>query len=122
MAQVLVVDDDDQIRKLICLVLQQEGHTVVEASNGKKAIQHIQETVIDLVISDVVMPDMDGLELIKEIRRTLSGMKILAVSGAGKEGPGLYLSIADRFGADAILMKPFAPDQLIKKISALIPT
>ena len=120
MAQVLVVDDDDQVRKLICQVLQQEGHTVAEAYNGKKAIQHIQEAVIDLVISDVVMPDMDGLELIREIRRTHPRIRILTISGAGKEGPGLYLNIAERFGADAILMKPFAPDQLIQKVSALI--
>jgi CheY-like chemotaxis protein len=87
MAQVLVVDDEDQLRKLIRLVLQHEGHTVVEASNGKKAIWHIQEAEINLVISDIVMPDMDGLELIREIRRTHPGIKILAISGAGKEGP-----------------------------------
>ena len=85
MAHVLVVDDEDQMRKLIRLVLQQEGHTVVEASNGKRAIQHIQEAEIDLVISDVVMPDMDGLELIREIRRTHPGIKVLAISGPGEK-------------------------------------
>jgi CheY-like chemotaxis protein len=122
MAQVLVVDDEDQMRKLIRLVLQQEGHTVVEASNGKRAIQHIQEAEIDLVISDIFMPDMDGLELIRGIRRTHPGIKILAISGAGKEGPGLYLNMAEQFGAGAILMKPFAPDQLIEKVSALLQT
>ena len=122
MAHVLVVDDEDQMRKLIRLLLQQKGHTVVEASNGKKAIQHLQEAEIALVISDVVMPDMDGLELIREIRRTHQRIKILAISGAGREGPGLYLNIAEKFGADAILMKPFAPDQLIERVSALIPT
>jgi YesN/AraC family two-component response regulator len=95
---------------------------VVESSNGKKAIRHLQEAEIDLVISDVVMPDMDGLELIREVRNAHPGMKILAVSGAGREGPGLYLNIAERFGANAILMKPFSPDQLIEKVSALIPT
>jgi CheY-like chemotaxis protein len=120
MAHVLVVDDEDQMRKLIRLVLQKEGHTVVEASNGKKAVQHIQENEIDLVISDVVMPDMDGIELIQEIRKAHPKMKILAISGAGQEGPGLYLNIAERLGADAILMKPFAPGQLIEKVSALI--
>ena len=122
MAQVLVVDDEDQMRKLIRLVMEQEGHTVVEASNGKKAIQHLQEAEIDLVISDVVMPDMDGLELIREVRRTHRGVKLLAISGAGKEGPGLYLNIAEHFGADAILMKPFTPDQLIEKVDALLRT
>jgi two-component system chemotaxis response regulator CheY len=68
------------------------------------------------------MPDMDGLELIRGIRRTHPRIRILAISGAGKEGPGLYLNIAEQFGADAILMKPFAPDQLIERVSALIPT
>src|SRR3990172_9301630 len=122
MAHVLVVDDEDQMRKLIRLALQQEGHTVVEAPNGKRAIQHIQEAEINLVISDVVMPGMDGLELIREIRRTHPGIKVLAISGAGKEGPGLYLNIAEHFGADAILMKPFTPDQLIEKVLALLRT
>jgi two-component system, chemotaxis family, chemotaxis protein CheY len=120
MAHVLVVDDEGQMRKLIRLVMEQEGHTVVEAPNGKKAIQHLQEAEIDLVISDIVMPDMDGLELIRGIRRNHPGIKILAISGAGKEGPGLYLNMAEHFGADEILMKPFSPDQLIKKVSAVL--
>ena len=122
MAHVLVVDDEDQIRKLIRLVLQQEGHTVVEASNGKRAIQHIQEAAIDLMISDIFMPDMDGLELIRFIRKTNSRIKVIAISGAGKEGPDLYLNIAEQFGADAILIKPFAPAQLIEKVSELLQT
>ena len=122
MARVLVVDDEAQVRGLIRLILQPEGCTVVEASDGKRAIKYIQEGGIDLVISDIVMPDMDGLELIKGIRSINPGLKILAISGAGKEGPGLYLNIAENFGADAILVKPFAPDQLIEKVSALLKT
>jgi CheY-like chemotaxis protein len=122
MAHVLVVDDEDQMRKLIRLVLQQESHTVMEASNGKNAIKAFQGAGIDLVVSDVVMPDMDGLELIKAIRKNHPRVKILAISGAGKEGPGLYLNIAKQFGADAILMKPFTPAELIERVSALINT
>jgi CheY-like chemotaxis protein len=121
MAHVLVVDDEDQMRKLIRIILVQEGHSVVEALNGKMAIEQIKASGVQLVITDVVMPDMDGLELIRFIRKTSSQTKIIAISGAGREGPDLYLNIAEQFGADAILMKPFTSEQLIEKVSALVP-
>jgi CheY-like chemotaxis protein len=120
MAQILVVDDEAQIRKLIRLVLQQENHMVAEASNGKKAIQHIQDAEINLIIADIVMPDMDGLELIREIRKIHPEIKILAISGAGRGGPELYLKLAEHIGADAVLQKPFTPQQLSEKVSGLI--
>jgi CheY-like chemotaxis protein len=120
MAHVLVVDDEIQMRKLIRLILVQEGHSVFEASSSKVAIEHIKVSGIQVVITDVVMPEMDGLELIRFIRKTNSQIKIIAISGAGKEGPDLYLNIAEQFGADAVLIKPFTPDQLIEKVSALI--
>jgi DNA-binding response OmpR family regulator len=120
MAQVLVVDDEEPMRKFIRIVLQQDGYSVAESSNGKNAIEIIRDTSIDLMISDVVMPDMDGIELIRETRKAHPKMKILAISGAGIGGPWLYLNIAECLGADAILMKPFSPDQLIEKVSAVL--
>jgi CheY-like chemotaxis protein len=120
MANILVVDDDDQMRKLIRLLLQREGHSVVEASDGLEALRLLDAGPVDLVVSDVVMPDMDGLELIRKARKAHPGLRILAVSGAGQEGPGLYLELAGRFGADAVLLKPFERVRLIEEIARLL--
>ena len=108
------------MRKLIRLLLQQAGHRVAEAADGVAALRHLEKNRVDLVVTDVVMPDMDGLELIVKVRKDHPGLKILAVSGAGKEGPGLYLNLAERFGADAVLLKPFQPERLTAEVGRLV--
>jgi CheY-like chemotaxis protein len=120
MDKILVVDDEDQMRKYMLDVLRGEGYTVSEASDGKRAIQEIQREAFKLVICDVVMPDMDGLELIQEIKKTLPTLKILAISGAGWDTPDVYLNLAMGYGADAILLKPFGSNRFIDKVSSLL--
>lgn len=101
------------------LLLQQAGHRVAEAGDGVAALRYLQKNSVEVVVTDVVMPDLDGLELIMKVRKDHPGLKILAVSGAGREGPGLYLNLAERFGADAVLLKPFAPERLIAEVGRL---
>jgi DNA-binding response OmpR family regulator len=120
MDNILIVDDEDQMRKYMLDVLKGEGYAVSEASDGKKAIRQIQRKAFKLVISDVVMPDMDGLDLIQEIRKKLPTLKILAISGAGWNTPDVYLNLAMGYGADAILLKPFGPNRFIDKVSSLL--
>jgi DNA-binding response OmpR family regulator len=120
MDNILIVDDEDQMRKYMLEVLRGEGYALSEASGGKKAIRQIQRKAFNLVISDVVMPGMDGLELIQEIRKRHPTLKILAISGAGWNTPDIYLGLAMGYGADAILLKPFGSNRLIDKVASLL--
>jgi DNA-binding response OmpR family regulator len=121
MDHVLVVDDDQQMRHYLRVLLEERGYQVAEAANGKEAMVYIREEMVNLVVSDVVMPDMDGFELIREVNKFQPAVKIMAISGAGYwETPDFYLNIAGYLGADAVLMKPFGPSRFIDKVSALI--
>jgi two-component system response regulator ResD len=120
MDKILVVDDEDQMRKYMLDVLRGEGYAVSEASDGKRAIQVIQEAAFHLIITDVAMPEMDGLELIRKVRERLPNAKILAISGDCCDGPDLYLKLAKHFGANSILSKPFGPNRFIDKVSSLL--
>ena len=120
MAEILVVDDNEELRQLMCTSLTLAGHNVVAATNGVAATRHIRERVPELVVSDIVMPDMDGLELILKITKEYPQMKILAVTGGGATDPGLRLTLAKHFGAHDTLNKPFSLGDLIEKVSSLL--
>jgi CheY-like chemotaxis protein len=113
MAHILLMDDSDEIRSLAARVLRREGHTVVEAGNGKEGLRLLREMEADLVITDIVMPEREGLETISEIRRTRPDLPIIAMSGGGAGAAGDYLSIAKALGARRILEKPFGVAQLV---------
>lgn len=120
MAEILVVEDEDELRRLICRRLMQIGHHVAEASYGLAATRQMQEHVPELIITDIVMPDMDGLELIRKVQSEHPQLKILAVTGGGTTDPSLRLTLAKRFGACDTLFKPFSLDELVKKVSCLL--
>jgi YesN/AraC family two-component response regulator len=92
---------------------------VVAANNGLTGIAHVSETDFDLIVTDIVMPDMEGLETIKHIRRHNPAVKILAVSGGGST-KGDYLKYATGLGANAVLAKPFDPAQFLEIVADLI--
>ncbi len=120
MAEILVVEDDDELRRLVCRRLTMAGHQVAEAPNGLAATRQIQEHVPELIISDIVMPDMDGLELIRNLQKEHPQLKVLAVTGGGTTDPALRLTLAKRFGAADTLYKPFSLDELLEKVSILL--
>ena len=122
MDNILIVDDEDQMRKYMFEVLRGEGYAVSEASDGKKAIRQIQRKAFKLIISDVVVPVMDGFELIREIRKRFPTLKILAISGAGYNTLDVYLDLAMGYGADATLLKPFGSNLFIEKVASLLKT
>ena len=103
-ASIVIADDDAAIRKLLCGVLRSSGYNVLEASNGKQAVDHIGREHVDLLVTDLVMPDQEGIETIGAVRKRFPGLRIMAMSG----GFGAhFLDIARKVGADHIIRKPF---------------
>ncbi len=107
---ILVVEDDPEVRHLIRRTLEDAGYDVCEAANGKEADKAVKAAPFDLVITDILMPEQDGLETIIHLRRTTPGTKIIAISGTQNE---LFLRDARGLGASAILAKPFQPAALL---------
>ena len=113
MARILVIDDDDLIRLFVKQIVESAGHEVAEAENGAYGIRLLKARPFDAIITDIFMPDMDGLETIRELRKDHPTLKIIAMSSGGQIGSSDYLEMARRFGADKVIAKPFVADQLL---------
>ena len=120
MAHILVIDDDPVLRQVITLALERAGHTVLRCENGKKAIDYLAHQHADLLLTDIIMPEMDGVETVRAARRLQPDLPILAISGGGSFDPGDYLGIARAFGATAVLAKPFRPAELVALVASLL--
>jgi DNA-binding NtrC family response regulator len=120
MAKILVIDDEIQILQIIRVLLERAGHDVVLTEDGNKALKLLAEHAFDLVISDLIMPEKEGIELITEIRKSWPDIKIMAISGGGKIGPSGYLKYAEKLGAQASLEKPFESHELIACVEKLL--
>ena len=112
-AQVLVVDDEPTVRRFLRFVLEQAGYQVAEAADGKEALRHVRESRTDLVITDLVMPEQEGIETIQALRRDYPEIGVIAISGAKA---GAYLRIAGPLGVCAALAKPIDPDTLLVEV------
>jgi len=123
MSKLLVIDDEARVRKTIRLALERAGHDVVEAENGRAGLQVIRTGEFDLIITDILMPEMEGLETIRALREggsgINSGIKVLAISGGGRWNNAECLAMAKKFGANDILRKPFSLTELLGKVSQL---
>ena len=120
MPGVLIVEDDSELREMLKLSLNRRKITVLEATNGKEAIAHFKPSVTDLIVTDLIMPEEDGLKVIITLRALKPSLKVIAISGGGKAGPGSYLNMAKALGADAVYSKPFSINDLISKIEELL--
>jgi DNA-binding response OmpR family regulator len=120
MPGILLVEDDKELREMLKMSLFRSGFTVMEAENGKDAIAHFKPLVTDLVVTDLIMPEEDGLKVVIKLRELKPSIRIIAISGGGKVGPGSYLNLAKALGADAIFPKPFSIIDLISKIENLL--
>ncbi|MFZ4437487.1 MAG: response regulator [Syntrophales bacterium] len=119
--RILVVDDNDQMREMLRLILETAGHEVLDAANGKIALHLLKTMTVDLVITDIIMPEMEGIELVMNIHKLYPRVKIIAISGGGKVDPNLCLGMAGKLGADRTLLKPFSKSTLISIIGELFP-
>jgi CheY-like chemotaxis protein len=120
MAHIIVVDDDPVLRRIITLALEQAGHSVLRCENGRKAADHLAHAHADLLITDIIMPEMDGVETVRAARKVAPQIPILAISGGGSFDPRDYLGLAEAFGATATLAKPFNPADLIAIVGRLL--
>ena len=120
MPTILVVADDPEIRSTLKKLLELSGHSVFTASSGVEAQQCLAKDDVDLMITDIVMPDQDGLENMKAAKLLKPELPIVAMSGGGRLKTENYLRLAKAFGADAVLEKPFDTKTLLQTIQEVL--
>lgn len=118
--RILLIDDDETLNGVLTYLLNQAGYEVESVLEAKKGLRILQEKEIDLVLTDIVMPDMDGIETIIHIRKMNKQIPLIAMSGGGKIDPEDYGKLAIRLGADDFFKKPFDQKDLISKIQTLL--
>ncbi len=106
MARVLVIDDDEAFRTMVEVALKRAGHETWHASDGEEGIRIFRTIPVDLVITDIIMPEKEGIETVLELRRSDPDVAIIAVSGGGRIEPQNYLCLAEKLGADETFSKP----------------
>jgi DNA-binding NtrC family response regulator len=117
---ILIVDDEPGIRELLGIMLETCGYTVATAEDGIQAPKVMATRHIDLVITDLLMPERDGLEFITEVRKKYPGVKIIAMSGGGHIARDSYLRIAKTFGAHFLLEKPFSQSDVVGAVETVL--
>ena len=120
MLTVLVVDDEKGLRAVMRRTLEGQGYRVVEAADGNQALEVLRRERPDLVISDIIMPECDGIEAILAMKKESPATKVLAISGGGRVHAMDLLALAPRAGADDTLDKPFRQSELLKRVADLI--
>ncbi len=120
MPRILIIDDEKDIRDLLRVLLETKGYEVVEAENGDEGLRVFRSMPIDLVMTDILMPEKEGLSTIMDLKKTNSQLKIIAMSGGAFQS-GQYLNFARKFGADRILEKPFDVETVMRAVEELAP-
>jgi len=122
MARILLIDDDKAVRTMLRLTLAHFGHTVFEARNGKEGLELFKPANVDLVITDIVMPEKEGLEVLMDLRdKQVPPVKVIAISGGGRLSAADNLHLARLLGAAKVLAKPFSNEVLIAAVNELLP-
>ena len=122
MASILLVEDDDQLRSMLKELLTRSGHEVAEAPDGRRVCEMHQEQHFDLVITDLVMPDIEGLAVIRELRRVDQNVRIIAMSGKRQGRAEEYLRVAQKLGAQLTLVKPFSNQEFLEAVCLALET
>lgn len=121
--KILVVDDVPAMQVSIAAALEAAGHVVTLASSGSQALQRIEAETFDVIVTDIWMPDGDGLRLIKQLRERPQAPRVIVVTGGGpKLSIELAGSLAEVWGAEHVLMKPFDDRRLVAFVEGLVPT
>lgn len=120
MASILIIDDEEQMRTALCSLLEGSGYEVISASDGKEGLKLYHEKPTDLIITDLIMPEKEGIETIMELKRISPDVKIIAISGGGHNDPEDYLPLAKQLGAQRTIAKPFGGEELLKAVRELL--
>jgi DNA-binding response OmpR family regulator len=118
---ILIIEDDEQVRKYLAKILKLQGYEVIQATNGRVGLELYRNAPVDLIITDIIMPEKEGLETIRELKYIKKDVKIIAISGGWSqmEADNL-LRMAQSFGADYVLKKPFKNQELIHIVKSLL--
>jgi len=120
MARILIIDDDDQVRTVLRRTLEAAGHEVDEAGNGVEGISKYERNPADLIITDIYMPEKEGLETIIELKRDHPDVRIIAISGGSRDMDLDFLPVAEKLGAEKTLSKPIDRTTLLSVVKELV--
>ena len=119
-ARILIIDDDDALRATMRDMLEDAGFDVLDAANGARGIAVLETAPVDLVITDILMPEKEGIETIREIRQRYPDVKVIAASGGGQTGNVAFLDLAKKLGAHEVMEKPIHMDPLVDTVRKLL--
>lgn len=119
MAKILLIEDDDHLRPTLARFLESLGHQVLEAADGKQGVEIFADASADLVVTDLIMPEKEGLETMTALRATDPTVKVIAISGLTPRS-AFYLQLATKLGADLTLPKPFTLEALSKAVDQVL--
>jgi YesN/AraC family two-component response regulator len=120
MALILIIDDEPQIRSMLKLMLERDGYEVAEAPDGIEGIKVYRQKPADLIITDLIMPNKDGIGMIIDLKKEFPNVKIIAMSGGGLNKPEGYLRGAKKLGAACTLTKPIDRDEMLRTIKDVL--
>lgn len=120
MGSALVIDDQPEMLNMMKVVLERLGFDVTAAPSGKSIVHDLDDAFYDIIITDIFMPDTDGIEVIRKLRSSRPDIPVLAVSGGGTNLEGDFLRVAKLLGASDVLQKPFMPDDLKRAVRDLV--
>lgn len=123
MAHILLVEDSPEVSLSVNEILVSAGHTVEDAASGKEALKKLKASRFDAIVSDIWMPEMDGIALLKEIRGAGNEIPVVVISGGAPNAPLTYTApLAATFGANMVVYKPFERTELLKAIDNVLST
>jgi DNA-binding NtrC family response regulator len=120
MKTILVIEDDTGFQLLLKKMLERQGYQVLLASNGNEGMKIIREYNTDLIVTDIIMPEKDGIEVIREVVAEYPKIKIIALSGGGRINADTYIEMASKLGAHRTIFKPFKQELLLTTVRELL--
>jgi CheY-like chemotaxis protein len=119
-ASILIIDDDAAVSRTLSLILTRAGYQVSTVTSGRKGLEMLSEGGFDLVLTDIIMPELDGIEAIRRIRTDHPGLRIIAMSGGGQIDKADFLHMAEALGADRVLEKPVRSERLLELVGSVM--